>query len=101
MLKPIIQQMNLRAESRLRETPRLITIFPHHDRSLQPSGNQQRLIAEIPRQPARIHQQHAASLASITARKHIKTNSPRLQQLPQQNNERSFPRTSRRNDFPR
>ncbi len=71
MLKPIIQQMNLRTELRLGEAPSLVAIFPHHHRRLQPSSNQQRLIAEIPRQPAGIDQQHSASLAPVTARKHI------------------------------
>ena len=56
MLKAIIQQMNLRTESRLGEPPCLIAIFADHHRRLQSSRNQQRLIAEIPRQAAGIHQ---------------------------------------------
>ena len=52
MLKSIIQQMNLRPESLLRKASRLIPIFPHNHRHLQPPRNQQRLIAEILRQPA-------------------------------------------------
>src|ERR1700691_4198295 len=93
MLKPIVQQMNLLTESRLREAPSLIAVLAHHHRNLRPSGNQQRLVAEIPRQPAWVHQQYSPSLSPIASREHIKANAPLLQQLAQQNNERSFPRT--------
>src|ERR1700691_772640 len=96
MLKPVIQHMNLRTQSRLGESPGLIAIFTHDHRPLQPPCNQQRLVAEIPRKPAGLYQQHTASAAPITAREHIEAYATRLQQLAQQNSERSLSRTSDR-----
>ena len=65
MLKSIVQHMHPRTESRLRKTTSLITIFAHHYWHLQSSRNQQRLITEIPRQPAGINQQHSTRPASV------------------------------------
>src|SRR5580698_2342773 len=92
MLKPIIQQMKLRTESRLREAACLITILSNHHRSPQPSSNQQGLVTEIPRLTARVHLQHSTRLSPVSTRKHIEVNASRLQEFTQQNDKRSFPR---------
>jgi hypothetical protein len=71
VLKTIVQQMQSRPESFLGEVTGLETILSHHDRNLQLACNQQGLIAEIAGQATRVHKQHSASTASVTARKHI------------------------------
>src|SRR5260370_38848736 len=94
MLESSTQQMHLRTKSLLSKPTRFVTILANHDRCLQLSRNQQRLIPKIPRQPTGIDQQHAPSPSPIPARKHIKVDSPRLQQLAQQNNKRRLSRSS-------
>src|SRR3984957_14086666 len=47
MLKPIIQQVNLRAELRFGERTGAIAVFAHNYRRLQTPGDQQRLVAEF------------------------------------------------------
>ncbi len=97
VLKAIVQQMHLRAKSEFGKPPCLVPIFSHNDRNLQLARDQQRFVAKLLRQAARIHQQRAPAMPPVSPRQDIELNSPRLEQLAQQQHERSLPRPARRN----
>ncbi len=97
MLKAVIEQMKLRPEFRLGKKPGFVPVFSHDHRRLQLARHQQRLIAELLRQPCRIDQPHARGLSPVSPRQHIKFDSARLEQLAQQHHKRSLSRSPRRN----
>ena len=96
MLEAIVQQVQLRTESLLGQSPGGVAVFADDDRHSQLARDQQRLVAKFARRAARIDQRHARGLAPVAAREHIERNAALLQQLAQQNEERRLARAADR-----
>src|SRR5580700_4299218 len=88
--------MQLWPEPALGKAPSFVSIFTHHHWNLQPASDQQWLVPELLRQPARIHQHHSPALATVTSREDVEFNASGLQQLPEQHHKWSLARPAGR-----
>src|SRR5579864_1735429 len=90
MLKAVVEEMQLRSEFCFSTEACLVAVFSNDDRRLEFARYEQRFIAELLRQARGIDKAHAPGAAPVAARKDIELDSTRLEQLAQQNHERSF-----------
>src|SRR5581483_9247677 len=96
MLETIVQQVQLRAKAGFRQDASAVAIFSDNHWHLQLARNQQRLVAELLRQPCGVDLENASALSPIAAREHVEFHPTRLQQFSQQQYEGSLPRAARR-----
>src|SRR5215472_15299237 len=94
LLKSIVQEVRLRAESLLGKLSSRKTVLPYNDRHAELTRDEQRLVAELFCRTVWMDQTHTLGFPPVAARQHVEGDPALLEQFTQHDEERCFTSTA-------